>query len=167
MWKTILSFFKPRRELVLENLALRQQLAVFKQQSKRPRLRNRDRVFWIALKRLWPTWRGALHIVRPETVVGWHRKGFRAYWRFRCRNKGGRPRIDPELRKLIVNMWQLNPTWGKPLIQAELAKLGISVSDATVLKYRPKTKKAPSQSWRTFLTNHMADTCSMDFLTVR
>ena len=134
MWKTILSFFKPRRELVLENLALRQQLAVLKQQGKKPRLRNRDRVFWIALKRLWPTWRGALHIVQPETVVGWHRKGFRAYWRFKCRNKGGRPRIDPELRKLIANMWQLNPTWGKPRIQAELAKLGISVSDATVLK---------------------------------
>lgn len=142
MWKTIRSFFKPRRELVFENLALRQQLVVLKQQSKRPRLRNRDRVFWIALKRLWPTWRGALHIVQPETVIAWQRKGFRAYWRLKSRNKGGRPRIAPELRKLIVNMWQPNPTWGKPRIQAELAKPGISVSDKGGLEIQAQDSRA-------------------------
>ena len=90
------------------------------------------------------------------TVEGWHRAGFRYYWR-RKSKPGGRPKIDPEIRKLIRDMWNANPTWGKPRIQSELAKLGIHVSDSTVARYKPKRRKPPSQNWRTFLDNHVED----------
>ena len=101
---TVRSSLKPRRELALENLALRQQLAVLQRRNKRPRLTKADRAFWVALSRLWTDWQDALVIVKPETIVGWHRKGFKLYWTWKSRNKGGRPQIDAEIRTLIRRM---------------------------------------------------------------
>ena len=114
---------RSKRDLALENAALRHQLMVLKRQSKVPRIENRDRLFWISLMRLWPDWRSALSLVQPATVVRWHRRGFRAYWRWKSRTTGGRPRIDPEVRELIRDMWNSNPTWGKPRIRAEMGKV--------------------------------------------
>ncbi len=102
-------------ELVTENLALRKQLAILEHKSKRPRLRKRDRIFWAWLSRFWPTWRSALLIVQPDTVVRWHQQGFKLYWRWKPRSrKPGRPKIDPEIRKLIRRMSLENPFWGTP-----------------------------------------------------
>jgi putative transposase len=164
--RSVVSAAKGRRELALENLALRHQLAILRRQSKKPRLKDTDRLLWLGLRRVWPAWKSSLFLVQPATVVKWHRAGFRRYWRFKSRPKGGRPKIDPEVRKLIREMWNTNPTWGKPRIQAELAKLGIAVSDSTVAKYKPKRRKPPSQSWRTFLDNHQEDIVAVDFFTV-
>ena len=164
--RSAVAALKRCRDLTLENLALRHQLAVLRRQSKKARLEDRDRLFWIGLRRLWPGWHTVMHIVQPATVVKWHRAGFRYYWRRKSRSKGGRPRIDPAVRKLIRDMWNANPTWGKPRIQSELAKLAISVSDSTVAKYKPKRRKPPSQTWRTFLGNHVEDIVAIDFFTV-
>jgi len=112
----------PKYRLALENLALRQQLAVCNRSIKRPKLRRRDRVFWTWLMRLWPQWKSALVIVKPETVIRWHRQGFRLYWRWKSRaGRSGRPRIEEEVRDLIRRMSRDNPTWGAPRIQSELA----------------------------------------------
>ncbi|MEM8608396.1 MAG: hypothetical protein AAGF92_14905, partial [Myxococcota bacterium] len=108
---TARSSLKSQHELALENLALRQQLAVLKRQTRRPALTNTDRAFWVALFRLWPNWRNALILVKPETVIGWHRKGFRLYWTWKSRKRGGRPPIDAEIRALIRRMARDNPTW--------------------------------------------------------
>ena len=115
----LLSGLRSQRTLALENLALRQQLMVLRRQKAKVRLKDRDRVFWIWLRRVWPGWRQALVLVDPATLVGWHRRGFRAYWRWRSQAKGGRPRIDPSVRSLIRHMWNSNPTWGAPRIQAK------------------------------------------------
>jgi putative transposase len=161
------SAVRSQRDLALENVALRQQLMVIGREPRSLRLMDRDRLFWVWLRRVWPGWSRALVLVQPATVVGWHRKGFRAYWRWKSRAKGGRPRIDSSVRKLIRHMWSSNPTWGKPRIKAELAKLGIEVSDSTVLRYRPPRRRSPSQSWRTFLANHIEDIVAIDFFVVR
>ena len=153
--------------LIMENLALRQQLAVLGQSVKRPELRPRDRVFWVLLSRLWPSWRSALAIVRPETVVTWHRKGFKLFWRWKSRTrKPGRPRIERVIRDLIRRMSRENPTWGAPRIVSELALLGHDVAEGTVAKYMVRTRKPPSQTWRTFLDNHVADIVACDFFTI-
>ena len=160
------SLFRSRRAAALEIVALRHQLAVLQRQTKRPRITNSDRMVWVALRGLWPNWDRALIIVKPATVIRWHRAGFRALWRWKSRPRGGRPRVDPEVRKLIRQMWMANPTWGRPRIQAELAKIGIQVSDSTVRKYKPKRRGPPSQTWRTFLANHFDCTVGMDFFIV-
>lgn len=116
---SVVSALKSRRDVALENVALRHHLMVLQQQSGRPRLKDRDRFFWISPKRLWPNWRSPLFLVQPATVVKWHRRGFRAYWRWKSRTKGGRPRIDREVQELIRDLWRSNPTWGKRRIQAE------------------------------------------------
>ena len=113
---------KPQRELALENLALRQQLAILHRKSKRPKLTKADRAFWVALCRLWPDWHNALLIVKPQTVIGWHRKGFKLYWSWKSRNTGGRPPIDAEIRTLIRRMAVENPTWGAPRTHGERLK---------------------------------------------
>jgi len=110
---TARSSLKSRRELALENLALRQQLAILHRKSKRPKLHKADRTFWVALRRLWPDWRNTLLIMKPETVIRWHRKGFKLYWTWKSRNLGGRPPIDAELRTLIRRMAGENPTYVK------------------------------------------------------
>ncbi|MBL9139244.1 MAG: hypothetical protein JNK85_25470 [Verrucomicrobiales bacterium] len=140
--------------LRLENLALRHQLGVLSRTVRRPRIRGSDRLFWIALKATWAGWRQALVILKPETVVAWHRRGFRMFWRWKSRRRIGRPGIDRDLVILIRRMWEANPTWGSPRIRAELMKLGLQVAISTVRKYRPSGGRPPNQTWRAFLKNH-------------
>jgi len=156
-----------RAAILAENLALRQQLAVLQASTKRPRLRKRDRIFWVWLSRVWSGWRSCLTIVKPETVIGWHRQGFRLHWRWRSRTSTpGRPKTDAEIRQLIRRMARENPTWGAPRIQSELALLGHTVADSTVAKYMERGRKPPSQTWRTFLENHVPDIVAIDFFVV-
>ena len=162
---TLRSSFRSHRELALENLALRQQLATLKFRYPRPQLTDSDRLFWVVLSRLWPGWTDVLHIVQPATVIRWHRQGFRHYWRWKSRRRG-RPRIGGETRPLIRTMCLANPLWGAPRIHGELLKLGIVVSEATVSKYMIRHRGPPSQSWRTFLLNHSKELISIDFFTV-
>ena len=119
-------FFRCRSDTALEILALRQQVAVLKRQRPRPPLNSGDRLFWTILRRFWSRWTDVLLIVKPETVVGWHRAGFRLYWRWRSRPRGGRPRITREVRDLIGRLAKENPDWGAPRIHAELQKLGFT-----------------------------------------
>ena len=134
---------------------------------KAPEFRNSDRLFWVALSTMWSRWTKALVIVQPQTVVRWHRAGFRLYWRWKSRRRTGRAPIDRELVELIQRMWQANPTWGSPRIRAELAKLGLQVCAATIRKYRPKSgRRPPSQTWRSFLRNHTKQIVAVDFFTV-
>ncbi len=146
------AIFLSRTRLITENLALRHQLTILVSCAKRPRLRQRDRVFWVWLSRFWKDWRSLLFIVKPQTVVRWHRQGFRLYWRWRSRRRRtGRPPIDGELRALIRRMSQENLTWGAPRIQSELRLLGYSVTESTVPKHMMRCHREPSQSWRAFL----------------
>ena len=159
--------FRDRGELAIENLALRQQLAVFHGKKKRPRIRQLDRIFWIWLSRLWSNWRSALLIVQPDTVVRWHQQGFKLYWRWKSREKTvGRPKVEAEIRNLIRRMCRENPSWGAPRIYSELQLLGYDVSETTVDKYMIRHRKPPSQTWRTFLDNHLADIVGVDFFTM-
>jgi transposase InsO family protein len=155
-------------DLALENLALRQQVAIMKRAAKQPRLRTKDRLFWVLLFRFWTNWQEALIIVKPETVIRWHRKGFKLFWKFKSRLKGpGRPPISPEIRDLVRRMAKANPLWGAPRIHGELLKLGIDISERTVSNLIPHRRpKPPSQTWRTFLKNHMMNLVSIDFFTV-
>ena len=155
------------RELVLENLALRQQLMAMKRANSRPRLQARDRLFWIALRRIWTNWRTALVLVRPETVVGWHRTWLRRRWTRRSTPRAnGRPPVAREIRALVREMATANPLWGAPRIHGELRTLGVDVSERTVSRLLTGVTRPPSQTWRTFLTNHLASAASMDFFTV-
>ena len=163
---TLRSTIRTQRELALENLALRQQVAVWKVRQPRPQLRATDRLFWVVLSRLWKNWRSSLQVVRPETVVRWHRQGFRRYWAWKSRHRRGRPAIGTEVRDLIRRMSRANPLWGAPRIHGELLKLGLTVSQATVSKYMPRQRRPPSQVWRTFLKNHAQDLIALDFFTV-
>jgi len=171
VFKAVVLFLRamlvPKAHLAAENLALRQQVAVFKQSVNRPKLRPRDRVFWVWLSRLWPNWRSALAIVQPDTVIRWHRKGFKLYWTWKSRRgKPGRPPIDQEIRDLIRLMSRENPTWGAPRIVSELALLGHDVAERSVANYMVRGRKPPSQTWRTFLDNHVPDIAACDFFTV-
>jgi Integrase core domain len=164
--RTLRSTIRTQRELALENLALRQQVAVWKVRQPRPQLRATDRLFWVVLSRLWKNWRSALQVVRPETVVRWHRRGFRRYWAWKSRHRWGRPAIGTEVRDLIRRISGANPLWGAPRIHGELLKLGVTVSQATVSKYMLRRRRPPSQAWRTFLKNHTKDVIALDFFTV-
>ncbi len=159
-------FLLRRAALAAEILALRHQLGVLQRSVKRQRLRQRDRILWVWLSRIWTGWRTRLVIVKPETVVRWHRDGFRLYWRWKSRKKPGRPKIDAEIRSLIRRMSRENATWGTPRIRSELRLLGYEASKATVDKYRVRHRKPPSQTWRTFLDNHARDIVAVDFFTV-
>jgi len=165
---SVASALKRQRDLALENIALRHHLMVLQRQPGRLRIKDSDRLFWVWLRRIWPGWHRGLVLVQPATVVKWHREGFRAYWRWKSRPTGGRPRIDRKVRELIHDQWRSNPTWGKPRIQAELRKIGIEVSDSTVSvwRYRPPRGIPPSQSWRAFLDNHVRDIIGIDFFVV-
>ncbi len=166
-FRCLVSVFKTRRELALENLALRQQLAVLRRPVKRSRLSDFDRVFWVLLSRIWRDWRRSLVLVKPETVIRWHRSGFRRYWTWKSRRRRpGRPAVAPEVRALIRKMSEANPLWGAPRVHGELVKLGISVSQAAVSKYMVRHRKPPSQTWRSFLDNHVKDLVSVDFFTL-
>src|SRR5215471_3614974 len=163
------TFLWPRAALQAEILALRHQLLVLKRQcaGRRVQFRTSDRVFWFLLSRVWPGWRQALLLVRPETVIRWHRQGFRLYWRWKSRSRRlGRPPIEAEIRELILEMHRANPTWGAPRIHGELLKLGFTLAQSTVSKYLPRNRKPSSQSWRTFLRNHLREAIAIDFAVV-
>jgi putative transposase len=162
------SALRTRADLVIENLALRQQLANFQRTSGRPRLRKSDRAFWLVLSRIWSRWADALVVVKPDTVARWHRAGFRWFWRWKSRARGSaQGDISPEVKQLICQMAKANHLWGAPKIHGEILKLGINISERSVSRFMPpKPRKPPSQTWRTFLDNHLGSLDSIDFFTV-
>ena len=163
----IASLFKSRAQLEAENLVLRQQIGVLRRRMpKRPALTNVDRLVFVWLYRWFPATVGALAIIRPETVIRWHRVGFRVYWRWRSRNRAGRPKISAELRALIGEMSQANPLWGAPRIHGELLKLGFDLAQSTVAKYMVRRRGPPSQGWKTFLRNHVPHIGAIDLFVV-
>jgi len=165
----LLAALRPRALLFAENLVLRQQLAILRRATPRPRLRPIDRAFWVIVSRLWSRWAECLAIVQPATVIGWHRRGFARWWAWKSR-RVGRPPLAPELVSLIEQMAVENQFWSRRRIASELAKLGYAVDKDTVAKYMPKPaqrpRNPPSQTWKTFLRNHLAGTIAIDFLTV-
>ena len=167
LWLVLRAAVASRAALVAENLALQHQLLVLQRSAKRPKLCPFDRLFRVCLSKLWPNWRSALKIFQPDTVVKWHQQGFKLYWRWLSKSRhGGRPPIDPDVRDLIRRMARDNPTWGAPRMQSELRLLGYTIAQATVAKYMPKTRTPPSQTWRTFLANHLPDIAAIDLFTV-
>jgi hypothetical protein len=155
--------FKSKSRLEAENVALRHQLIVLRRKVRgRARLTNNDRWFFIQLYRWFPSILRVLTIIRPETLVRWHRAGFRCYWRWKSRSLGGRPQIKTDLRVLIRRMSIDNPLWGAPRIHGELLKLGFEVAQSSVAKYMVKRRGPPSQGWCTFLRNHAPDVAAMD-----
>jgi putative transposase len=162
------SVLKTRAALQLENIALRHQIGVLQRSaSKRPKLSAADRLLWVWFSRVWTDWRSALVIVKPETVVAWHRKAFRIFWTWKIRRgKPGRPAVPREVRDLIRRMSRENPGWGAPRIHGELLKLGIDIGETSVSKYLVRRRRPPSQTWTTFLDNHLKSLVSVDFFTV-
>src|SRR2546427_9159155 len=155
------------RQLALENLALRHQLAVYRRTKPGPKLRTMDRLFWVGLARVWTGWRQSLVIVAPATVLRWQRRRFRDHWtQLSGQPAGGRPPVNAELTALVRKMAAANPLWGAPRIHGELLKLGIDVAERTVSRLMPERRTPPSQTWRTFLTNHPRDLVALDFFTV-
>jgi transposase InsO family protein len=164
----IRSRFTRRTRLEAENLILRQQLVVLRRKSPaRVRLLNFDRLLLVCLYRLYPSLLDAIIIVQPETVISWHRRGFRAYWRWKSRRVGGRPPIDCEIRAWIRRMSRENPLWGAPRIHGELLMLGIEIAESTVGRYMVRRRRPPSQGWKSFLRNHAAGIASLDLFVVR
>src|SRR3984893_9065616 len=159
--------FKSKSRLEAENAVLRLQLAVLRRKVRgRVQLTNGGRLFLIYLYRWFPSVLKAITIIRPETLVRWHRAGFRRYWRWKSRSRGGRPQVDVDLRVLIRRMSIENPLWGAPRIHGELLKLGFEVAQSSVVKYMVKRREPPSQGWRTFLRNHAPNTAAMDLFVV-
>jgi len=166
----IVNTFGSRQDMILENLALRQQLLALHAKRPRRRLSVWQKLFWVVLRSLWSGWQKPLVLVTPRTVVGWHRAGFRLYWKWLSRAKrvGGRRRVSKEVRALIARMAAENPTWGAPRIHGELLKLGFDLSEPTVSRWlrRMVRKPDPAQCWLTFLRNHREAIAAMDFFTV-
>jgi len=157
--------WRGHQAILLENIALRQQLRTLKRAVRRPHLRNRDRLFWIALAKMWREWRPTLVLVQPDTVVRWHRDWLRRRWARRSKPTG-RPTIDGGFRALVREMATANPLWGAPRIHGELRKLGVEVSERTVSRLLGHRRRPPSQTWRTFLANHLVSVVSIDFFAV-
>src|SRR5215475_69372 len=156
--------FKSRATLHLENLALRHQLGVLRRSVKRPKLTSADRLLWAWLCEAWSDWR--LVVVKPETVIGWHRKGFRLFWTWKVgRGQPGRPPVSKEIRQLIRRM-AATIRWGAPRMHGELLKLAIDIGETSVGKYLVRRRNPPSQNWKTFLENHIKSMVSIDFFTV-
>src|SRR5665647_27759 len=164
----LVSRFKARATLGAENLILRQQVNVLRRRTpKRPHLNNTDRFLFVWLYRWFPSVLEAVAIVRPETIIRWHRAGFRAYWRWRSRNRVGRPKVSAELRTLIGEMSRANALWGAPRIHGELLKLGFEVAQSTVARYMCRSRLPPSQGWKTFLHNHADGIAAVDLFVLR
>src|SRR6266850_7423648 len=167
LWSALTSLFRSRVRLEAETLVLRQQINVLRRTSpKRFAFGAFDRLVFVGLYRLVPGTIEALSIVRPETVVRWHRAGFRLFWRWKSRRRGGRPGVPLEIRKLVQDMSLANPLWGARRILGELLKLGIDVGQTSVAKYMARERRGPSQGWRTFLCNHADGIASMDLFVV-
>src|SRR6202051_2860673 len=167
---SFLRLFRSRRRLLLENLVLRQQLATLKRRHRRARLDLVDNLFWVAVRRFWSGWKQALLVVTPETVVRWHRTGFRMYWRLisRVRAQVGRRRTPKQVRELIFQMVAENPTWGAPRIHGELLMLGFDLSERTISRWMKRAPRDPdpAKRWLAFLRNHREAIAAMDFFTV-
>lgn len=160
-------WFQRRQDLALENIELRQQLAVLQRSAKRPRFTDGDRLFWMIYSRITDGWQKVLRIARPQTILDWQRSRFKKFWARKCRRKGpGRPQTDRDVQELIRTLSRSNPTWGTSRIIGELAKLGIRVFKRTVDKYRVRRKGTPSPSWKAFLSNETKAIAGMDFFTV-
>ena len=158
--------FRGRASLEIELIALRHQVTVLRRQRHgRLQLSSLDRLLWVWLYRIWPRVIDAMVLVKPATVVLWHRTGFRLHWRWRSR-RPGRPKTRTEIRALIRRMSRANPLWGAPRIHGELLKLGIEISQATVGRWMPWRPKVPSPTWRTFLRNHLPDIAAIDMFVV-
>ena len=166
IWWALVGLLRSRASLEAECMALRQQINVLRTAPRRPRFGNIDRLVFVGLYRLFPSVRDALRIVQPETVIGWHRAGFRAYWRWKSRRRGGRPTMSGEIRRLIRAMSLANPLWGAPRIHGELLKLGIDIGQTSVAKYMAPRRRPPSQGWRTFLRNHADGIAAIDLFVV-
>jgi transposase InsO family protein len=167
----LVRLFRSRKNLLIENLVLRQQLAVFKRKQRRPRLAAMDKLFWVApLRRFCSSWKNALIVVTPDTVVRWHRAGFQLYWRLlsRARRQRGRRPVSMEIRQLIFRMVAENPTWRAPRIHGELVMLGCEVSERSVARWMRRAPRSPdsAQRWLTFLRNHREAIAAMDFFSV-
>ena len=163
----IINLFKSKTQLQLENLFLIKQLEIFGRSNKRISIKRSDRVFFILTKGLLNNWKEHLVIVKPETVIKWHSKGFKLFWKRKSKWKGGRKRVDVEVRRMIIKLAQENRTWGVPRIHGELLKLGFNISQSTVYRYLQHTSRdKPSQNWKTFLSNHSKEIISMDFFSV-
>ncbi len=166
---TLAGLLRSRTLLHLEILSLRQQLAMAAARDhRRLRSRGHDRLFWVWLYRIWPGCLATLVVFRPDTLIRWHQRGFRLYWTWksRWRRSAGRPATPPEIRNLIRQLSRENPLWGAPRVHGELQMLGIVISQTTVAKYMTRHRKPPSQTWRTFLENHVTELASIDFFTV-
>ena len=165
----LVAAFRPRASLVIEILVLRQQLAVLKRHRPRPPLRPVDRAFWVVVSRVWSRWADALAVVKPATVIAWHRRGFARFWAWKSR-RIGRPPLAPEVVALIMRMARENPLWSRRRIANELAKLGHDVGKDAVAKYMPRPverpRRPPSQTWGTFVRTHAVGTIAIDFFTV-
>src|SRR5436190_23374156 len=167
IWLALIGLFRSRASLQAEILMLRHQLNVVRRKSsQRLTFTSIDRLVFAGLYRLAPGVLDALKIVRPETVIRWHRAGFRAYWRWKSRARGGRPKTPLEIRQLIREMSVANPLWGAPRIHGELLMLGIDIGQTTVAKYMVRPRRPPSQGWKTFLHNHADGIASMDLFVV-
>jgi hypothetical protein len=159
--------FKSRCRLEAENLLLRHQLTIaLRRKPLRLRLRGSDRVLLVCMTRLWPSFFDAIQVVQPETILRWHRAGFRAFWRWKSRNRLGRPRIDRGFRDLIRQMNRENPLWGASRIHGELLMLGFEVAQSTVSKYMARPSKPPSPAWKTFIRNHAEAIAAIDMCAV-
>jgi len=159
----VADLFKSRIRLEAENLLLRHQLSIaLRRKPLRLRLRGSDRALLVCMTRIWPSLIGAVQVVQPETVLRWHRAGFCAFWRWKSRNRAGRPKIDRGLRDLIRRMRRENPLWGASRIHGELLMLGFEVAQSTVSKYMTRPSKPPSQTWKTFLRNHAEAIAAID-----
>ena len=159
----LLGRFRSKASLEAEILALRHQLNVLRRTSpRRPVFSNFDRMIFVCLYRIAPRILDAITIVEPETVIRWHRAGFRSFWRWKSSRRAGRPSVPPEIRRLIREMSLANPLWGAPRIHGELLKLGIDVGQTSVAKYMARRRRPPSQGWRTFLLNHADGIASID-----
>src|SRR6266481_1037961 len=163
----VADLFRPRRQLEVENLFLRHQLNIaLRGAPHRPRIRGSDRALLVWMTWLWPSLLGLSRVVRPDTILRWHRAGFRAYWRWKSRGRPGRPRVSRELRELIQRMSKENPLWGAPRIYGELLKLGFEIAESTVSKYMIRRRGPPSQTWRIFLRNHAHAIAAIDLCVV-
>jgi putative transposase len=165
------AFLMPRHSLAMETAALRQQLGVYKRKQPRPKLNQFDRLFWVVVRRVWNNWSETLILVKPETVISWHRAGYRLFWSWRSRpHRVGRPKVAEEVRHLIRRMKRENPTWGAPRIHGELLLLGFDISEPTVSRYLQRLKRIPDESkgsqWQAFVNNHREAIAAFDFFTV-